>query len=50
MKPRHIAEKLGLKSQTVRNQINNIKNKIKKPPIFNNKMAFIIFITQNIKV
>lgn len=29
MKPRHIAEKLGLKSQTVRNQINNIKNKIK---------------------
>lgn len=28
-KPRHIAEKLGLKSQTVRNQINNIKNKIK---------------------
>lgn len=29
MKPRYIAEKLGLKSQTVRNQINNIKNKIK---------------------
>lgn len=29
MKPRHIVEKLGLKSQTVRNQINNIKNKIK---------------------
>lgn len=29
MKPRHIAERLGLKSQTVRNQINNIKNKIK---------------------
>lgn len=30
MRPRHIADKLGSKSKTVRNQIYTIKNKIKK--------------------